>query len=243
MAKKKKGKNLEDFLNELSTKQSKSIGDAFKAFDDHSDEDTQTEYLSLFIDGHQDFYNTLQSKLDGAFSAKDKLKKKDHDKVKGMVTESLKKYFAKVSPGHLEAIKGMNEDDVYEHLTLEYDKHTGAGQQGSKAASLRKTVKELLDGEVRAGKFKETMYKIGPQNAEHALNVMNSKHLSHHLGPHNHNNKVHQYIKTELGKKGMEIKKDKLLGFWQSDLMDLMKMRELYMEKKAHPYLSEKKAK
>ena len=50
-------------------------------------------------------------------------------------------------------------------------------------------------------------------------------------------------LNLNLKKKGVEIKKDKLLGFWLSDLPQLLEMRQLYSEKKGHPYLTEKKAK
>ena len=243
MGKKKKVKNLEDFLNDLSKTHAKDIASGLKAYDDHSESDVQTGYLSMFIDGHQAMYNSFQAQLDEAFDPKDKIRKKDHDKVKGMVTKSLKEYFAKVSPGHLRAIQGMNDEDAFNYLVIEYDGHTGAGQKGSKAISLAKTISDLLNGEAKAGKFKEDFYKMGPQNSQDGLNVMNSKHFRHHVAAHDHNKNIHNYIKGELEKKGMEIKKDKLLGFWQADLMELVQMRQLYSEKKGHPYLTEKKAK
>lgn len=239
MAAKKKSKTLDDIFDDMAKEHSDSINKAFKAHDAHSEDKVQFHYLhGLFIPGHNEMYQAAVSELDQAFAGENgddtKIAQKHHGKIKKAVAESLKKYFAKVQPSVLEAVKGMEEEEAYEHLVGQYDAHIGNGEvEGSKP--LRKSIDALLKGKKKVGDIKSTLYSLGPSNSEAAVAVVNSKHLNQHFGPLQH--RLHGHIRSELEKKGMEIKGEQQSNFYHLGLADLLGMRKLYLEGKGHPYL------
>lgn len=241
----KKTKNLDDIFDDLAKEHSVSIEAGLKAHDEHSKDEVQFKYLhGMFAPAHNDLYQITASELDKAFAGEKgddtKIAQKHHTAVKKAVTEGLKKYFEKVQPSVLEAIKGMEEEEAYDHLVSMYDAHIGNGEiEGS--TPLRKSIDSLLRGKRKIGDLKTTLYESGSLNSKAAITVLNSKYIQHHLGPHQH--RMHGYIRQELEKKGMEIKPEHQSTFYQAGLSELLKMRHMYVEGKAHQLLQKKEEK
>lgn len=245
MSEKKKPKNIDEVFDEFTQEHSKSISDAFKAHDKHQEDDVQFRYLhDMFIPGHQDLYQTAVTEIDKAFKEEKgdstKIAQKHHGKIKKAVSEGLKKYFAKVQPSVLDAVKDMNPEEAYEHLVGTYDDHIGGGKiEGSKA--LRESIDDLLKGKGKIGDLKSLLYEIGPNNSAAARDIVNNKHLSQHLIPYQH--RLHAHLRKELEKKGMEIKGEHQSDFYHLKMGDLLGLRKTYLEGKGHPYLKNKEKK
>lgn len=243
--KKKKPKNIDEIFDEFAQEQSKSISDAFKAHDKHQEDEVQFRYLhEMFIPGHTELYQTAVSEIDKAFKEEKgdstKIAQKHHGKIKKAVSEGLKKYFAKVQPSVLDAVKDMDPEEAYEHLVGMYDDHIGGGEvEGSKP--LRKSIDSLLKGKKKVGDLKSLLYEIGPSNSSAAKEVINSKHLSQRIAPYQH--RLHAHIRKELEKSGHEVKGEHQSDFYHLGLGDLLGMRKIYLEGKGHPYLKNKEKK
>lgn len=240
--KEKSVKHVDDFLDNLTEEHSKSIEDALKSWDKYTDSKNQNSLLNnIFHPGHDDLYNSLVKALDEEFKGEKgdetKLSKKHHDKAKKAVVKALKSYFEKVQPSVLEAVKEMEDDDAYNHLVKMYDWNIGDGKvKGSK--TLSQLMDELLASDKYVGDLKVGFYEIKANNSIAAREFLKSRYIRHHLEPHHH--RLHKYIRDELDKKGMRIKKEEIPHFYASETGDLLTMRELYMKKKGHQFLEPK---
>ncbi|MEK6938499.1 MAG: hypothetical protein AABX04_05625 [Nanoarchaeota archaeon] len=241
---KKKAKNLDDILGQMAAEHSKDLDASFKAVDAFNKDENQMHlYNNILTPGQDALYNTLVSSLDKEFEKKDetKLEKKEqHDKVRKAVNKALRSYFEKTQPHVVKAMDDlkMSEDDQYQHLSSLYDEHTGGDPRNKQNHGIRAIVESLIRQKKTVGHVKQLIYNTKSAGAQGALEKLNDKYQAHHFGKYN-NTQVAAYLKPKFEKEGYEIE-DKL-GYIQSDLDTLMKMRSSVIEKEGHQYLSKKK--
>jgi len=121
-----------------------------------------------------------------------------------------------------------------------YDEHVGAGKIKG-VEGIKDTIDALVkDKKATVGHVKKKLYEQKSKHAEAALTVLGSKYTQHHFNKF-HPVEVAAYLKPKLEKEGFEV--DDKVAFASSDLQHLLQLRELYLEKKAHPYVKKKEEK
>src|SRR3989344_7338333 len=133
---KKKPKNLDDFLAELQSQQTRDLDGAFKAHDEFTKEENINHYHeNIFGKGQDELYSTFVKELDNGFTEAGgdiaKFKGVDErEKVKKALTKSLRKYFDAVHPVVSKTMNDLtlNESEQYDYLTSAYDEHIGVGR-------------------------------------------------------------------------------------------------------------------
>ncbi len=233
--------NLDDLLHQLEGNHSKSLDEAFKAYDEIVKEEHQNHVFNMLAPAHDKLYAAISEKLDDKFKDDD-VKPKDKEKeVKQAVAHGLKEYFKMVQPSITKVIEDlhMDEDEQYGYLTSLYDRHVGADQQGSEAKSIRRIEALAKSGKATIGRIKRDLYNMKDKHIEGALGATIQKQVSHHLAKYTPID-IARYLVPKLQEAGYDIK-DKL-GYATASVEELLKMRNvLYGD--AHPYLEKPKKK
>ncbi len=240
--KKKKAKNLDELMDGLKEEHSKSLDESFKAFDEFSKEENQLHlYNNIFKPAQNDLYNGIVQELDKIFEKNDNTSVYNKEKeIKKAVVAGLKKYFDKTHPAVVKAIDNlaMDEDEQYDHLMGEYDRHVGA--DGEKIESLRAIVNLARGRKSTVAHVKKSIDEVTDKHIENALKQLTGRYLNHHFSKYN-GVEIASYLKPQLEKAGFEIE-DKV-GFARGNLSDMLALREQYIRKKGSKYLKAKEEK
>lgn len=209
MAKKKdeekKINNIDDFFEDLRKKKVEKLDDAFKHYDEFTDEDNIDHYLNnMFHPAQDDLYKGVTDQLAKDFEND---KASTHNKKKELrkaVVEGLKKYFDKVKPSVTDVIEGdWSEDDVYDFLTQMYDDHIGAGKIRG-VESIRTVEDFAKDKKGKIGRVKKHLYIQKTKHADAALKTLASKATTHFFGTY-HPTEIAAHLKPHIEKAGLEI--------------------------------------
>lgn len=246
MAKKEekpKHENLDDFIKSFEMEHSKSLDDAFKAYDSFNKEENILHYQNnVFAPGQDALYETLVKELDKSFDKKDETKldkEEHHKKVKKAVGKALRSYFEKVMPSVVKSMDEhkMNEEDQYEHLISIYDSHTRADPRNKDHKGLRDLVDSLITGKKTVGHVKHEIYEkksIGIQGATvDVLKKFKEEHLGRYM-PH----QIGSYLKPKFEKAGRKITDP--LAYLSASVDKHLEDRETYLTEGHHPYLKKK---
>ncbi len=239
----KKPKSIDDLFKDMQDTHSRDLDAAFKANDEFKTEENLNHwYNNIFSPAHDEMYKAIKEELDKAFQNDDDAKtEKKKDEVKKAVTAGLKKYFEKSQPGILSRMKDLEIDEKqeYDFLTGMYDEHVGVGK--IKGVDSIREIEQLAKGKrITVGHLKKQIHDSQGKYIEGALNIIVDRHTRHHLGKFE-KTEIAAYLKPKLEKVGVEI--DDTLGFGLSEVGDLMKWRETYLEKKGHPYFKKREEK
>ena len=229
--------NLDGFLDYLHGLHAEDLDAAFKEHDDFTkEENMQDIYVSMFAPGQDDLYATFSEEMKKVDN-KTELSKKEHEKVVDKAMKaSLEKYFEKVQPSVLEAIKDMDDDEAYDHLILSYDDHVGAGQiQG--VDKLKDIIDTAFKEKKSVAELKTQMYQNKGTHSQGALQMLQNDHANKTFSGYKPA-EVAAYLKPLLKKEGAEIE-DKS-GYATAKLGDLIALRRSLIEKKGHKYLKKK---
>ncbi len=199
-------KNLDDFFDELEKDGSSGLKDAFKKHDTfNKDENLDHYYNKIFTPGIDEMYKGFTGALDKAFGKDDAKvygKKKD---LKKAAIEGMKKFFEKVHPSILEAIKEIkDEDKIYDKLASMYNEHVGANQQNGRA------IQALVDSYARnrkasVGTLKRDFHGRKAELTQGGIEYITSKHQERHID-HYRPHKVAAHVKKEIeARKGYKV--------------------------------------
>ena len=237
----KKHKHLDDFFDELVKTNPDKLDDAFKKYDEYTDDKQQHNLVNDIIHpAMDDFYSAFVKELDAQFEDKDA--GKTHNKKKELkiaAVKGLKKHFEKVQPSILKAIEGIDDvEEQYEVLVHHYDISHGKNLTDSdgQVASFN----ELIEGYAsnkkgKIGKLKKQFYMFKNIHAEGYMEKLGDQAINHYFSGFRPL-EVGVHIKKKLEKKGIEV--DDKVAWAKKTLPSFIGLYERYIKKEGREGLN-----
>jgi len=215
-------KNLDDFFDELEKDGSKDLKDAFKKYDEFSkDENLDHYYNNIFAPAVDEMYKAFKGSLDKTFGKDDAKVYGKKKELKKAAIEGMKKFFGKVHPSVLDAIKDIkDEDKIYERLASLYNEHVGARDDNGRGID---AIIEAYsrDRKASVGTVKRGLHGLQGELTQGGVDYIKGKHAQRHLG-HYRSHKIAAHVRKEIeGRKGYKVNMEDFGAFNTSDYIGI----------------------
>lgn len=215
-------KNLDDFFDELEKDGSKDLKDAFKKYDTfNKDVNLDHYYNNIFTPGIDEMYKGFTGALDKTFGKDDAKIYGKKKELKKAAIEGMKKFFQKVHPSALEAIKDMkDEDKIYERLSSLYNEHVGANEENGRGIDMLIEAYSR-DRKASVGTLKRTLHGIKGELTQGGVDYVRGKHVQRHLS-HYRPHKIAAHVRKDIeARKGYKVNMEDFGGLRTQDYISV----------------------